>query len=271
MIKRACITGASGFIGKHLISYLDKRKYEVYSLDHALLLDPPQLKYYLQTTKPEYIFHLAAYGNLNIHAKEEQKIFDANLTGLFNLLQASKDIPYEGFVNVSSSSVLLSYQTMYAATKAGGEHLCHAFRSLYNKPIVTLRPFSLYGENDHKSHLIPLLFNSCLKGHEMRIAYDPVHDYVYVGDFVERMAYYAAHAREKDIVHVGTGDTISNYWLCKEIEQITGKEAHITGTNEPRPYDNDEWAMRPHMGNCDYVKTTLTEGLQKVFKSYKLQ
>ena len=60
-IKKILITGANGFIGKHL----KKKLFKLYKLDTPSkkklnLNDKKKLKLYLQKTKPEIIIHLAS-------------------------------------------------------------------------------------------------------------------------------------------------------------------------------------------------------------------
>lgn len=271
MAKRALITGSSGFLGSHLISYL--RKYDIVAtpFKREWFLSP-QIEDIIKKIAPDYIFHLASAGN--IHGRDDDvDIFTSNLGYTFNLLQAIKDIPIKGFINVSTSSTILPIQTTYSATKMGAEALCKAYVDQYNIPIVTMRPFSLYGSGDYERHLIPLLFRSCLYHEQMKLCELPIHDWTYVEDFVEQMVAYAQKAKQfmGETIHVGTGKATSNYWLLKEIEEITRNKANIVGTVAPRDYDTQEWRATSDLGNVVFAKTQLREGLQKVFKSFTLQ
>lgn len=271
MANRALITGANGFLGRHLATHLRAKGLESATFKRDWFIDPG-IEDIIKNIAPDYIFHLASAGNISgIH--DDADIFTSNLGYLFNLLQAVKDIPLKGFINVSSSSVLLPYQTTYAATKLGAEALCKAYVDQYKLPIVTMRPFSLYGPGDHIGHLIPTIFRSCLYDEPMKIAKDPVHDWTYVDDFVKVMVDYAINAKKHQgkAIHVGSGHSTTNWWLLKEIEEIIGKQANIVGEFPDRSYDTDEWVAKSSLENVEFASTYLYIGLQKVFKSFTLQ
>ena len=95
----------------------------------------------------EYIIHLAAYGNHYFQTKDT-KIYKANVRLLFRLLMASKDMPYKGFINVSTTHHNLESGSWYGSTKAAGEYLVRAFVAQNNKPVINIRPYSIYGERE---------------------------------------------------------------------------------------------------------------------------
>lgn len=269
--KKALITGSHGFVGSHLKDYLLTQGIEVNYFKREWFIDP-LIDEIIKNIAPDYIFHLAACGNLPGHKTDDADIFISNVGYLFNLLEAVKNIPLEGFINVSTSSVLLPYQITYAATKLGAEALCKAYADQYNIPIVTMRPFSLYGPGDHDGHVIPTIFRSCLENEPIKIAKEPMHDWTYVGDFVASMYHYAkeAHEQKGEIIHVGSGHSTSNWWLLQEIERVTNKRAHVTGEYPSRSYDTDDWVAKSSLGNVVFTPTSLADGLQKVYLSYKL-
>jgi len=271
MAKRALITGSSGFLGSHLTAYLRAQGFEVRFFDRKWFIDP-NIEDIIKNIAPDYIFHLASAGNIQ-GKHDDTDIFISNLSYLYNLLQAVKDIPLKGFINVSTSSVTLPTQTMYSSTKLGAEALCKAYVDQYNLPIVTMRPFSLYGPGDYSGHLIPIIFRSCLEHEQMQLCESPVHDWTYVGDFVKQMVNYALKGKQfaGETIHVGTGKGTSNYWLLKEIEEITNNHANIVGTLAPYSYDTQEWVANSSLGNVEFAKTQLHDGLQRVYKSFTLQ
>src|ERR1035437_6380753 len=132
MQNKVLITGASGFLGSHLAKALSGQK--ILTLKHGLFSPEDVTK-----VAPDVIYNLAAYGNMS-NQKDEWENVNANIIGLWTLLQVTKDLPYKKFVQISTSSVLLNHQTMYSSTKLGGEALCKAYIDEYKKPIVVVRP-----------------------------------------------------------------------------------------------------------------------------------
>jgi nucleoside-diphosphate-sugar epimerase len=265
---KAIITGGSGFLGKHLIKYLEQQEVEVILLKHQQFYTEAALQQFFHSHKPDYIFLCHAYGNMS-NQKGDMEVFMANLYFTFLILRVTCDISYKAFINVSTSSVNLSHQTMYSATKAGAEALCKAYVDEYDKPIVTLRPYSVYGEGEASFRFIPTLFRSAVEGKPMTLDPKPVHDWIYVGDFVKTMW---KSAQEVDkfkgkTLEVGTGTGVTNQKVLQLVEEITGKEIAVTDTKTLRKYDNTSW-VAPY-SDPSYID--LRTGLQKYFEWYTQQ
>jgi nucleoside-diphosphate-sugar epimerase len=259
---KAAISGSSGFIGSRLTEILKNQGHEVLPIPREVYYSTELIKFFTEN-KPDYIFHLAAYGNM-AYQDDVQQTLKANLEGSINMIIASLYIPYKAFINVSSSSVLLPYETFYSATKASVERLSKAFINRFNSPIVTLRPYSVYGPNEAPFRFIPTVFRSCLEKEEMTLAPNSVHDWIYIDDFVDAMIYAAVNINKTKgkIYGVGTGVGTTNKDVVSLIEQITGKKANITKEQELRPFDNNKWTAQLE----DYLcKTSLIEGLQRIY------
>lgn len=258
----AIVTGAHGFIGKRLVATLEQRGYNVTSLPHKFLSVPKKLDKFFHIYPAEYIFHLAAYGNM-AYQQNPHKILWGNYIRTFNLLEATKNISYKAFVNVSSSSVQLPHQTLYSATKLGGEALCLAYHSEYKKPIVTVRPYSVYGEGEADFRFIPTVFRSCMLGEKFTLAPTPVHDWVYVQDVVNYMIDAAGKAKEwaGEAKQIGTGIATSNLEVVRMIEAITVRSANMKLTHSLRSFDNTYWKADPWP-----FYTDLLDGLEKYYR-----
>ena len=153
------LTGGNGFIGQHLAEVLEKQGHAVNLLNRDMLSSIHDMTDELKKIAPDYIIHLAAYGN-HFNQRDEAETLNANIIKLFKLLKASESIDYKGFINFSTSSVQLDVQTMYSATKAAGEHICKAYAQKYNKPIISVRPASVFGEGEETFRFIPMVVHS---------------------------------------------------------------------------------------------------------------
>lgn len=256
----ALISGKNGFIGGHLTVRLEQLGYKVEGIPRELLKKPDLLKRYFEEIEPDYIFHLAAYGN-HSNQKDEQEIFETNVIGTYNMLEESKDINYKAFVNFSTSSVNLSVQTLYSSTKRIGEIFANCYAK--TKPIVSIRPYSVYGEGEADFRFIPTVFRSCLTQEQMILAPNAVHDWVYVGDLVNEVIKYADELRNA-IGEFGTGIGTTNKRVVEIIEEITGKKANIKGNLQLRLFDNSNWISK-----STGQTISLEEGLKKTYEYYK--
>jgi nucleoside-diphosphate-sugar epimerase len=263
----AAISGASGFIGSRLKEVLEGQGFEVYPIPREIYYSATRLPQFLSINKPDFIFHMAAYGNM---ANQESipDMIAANIIGSANLLTAALNTPYKAFINVSTSSVLLNYETFYSATKASTERLAKAFVNKFKSPIVTVRPFSVYGPKEADFRFIPTVFRSCLKQEQMNLSPNAFHDWVYIDDFVNAMIDIADHVDKYKgkSINIGTGKSNSNEFIVKNIEKLTGQKAQIKRVSSLRDFDTSIWQAQP----SDYlVKTTLEEGLRKVYEQTK--
>jgi len=240
MKLKILLSGSHGFIGSHLKQSLIDEGIEVRLVQHELLENLDILKAIAIDFQPTIIIHMAAYGNL-ITQTDDELIIQANYTNLFNLLHASRDVKYEMFINFSTSSTLLPYNTMYSATKAGGERLCKAFANKYQKRIVSVQPFTVTGLGEPKEHLIPTLIRSCLNGEKMRFVGSPVHDYIGIDDFIDAIRLITENYDLYDTVQIGTGVKTTNQEVLEIVERVTGKKANITTVSNMRNYDTKDW------------------------------
>ena len=190
------------------------------------------------------IVHCAPYGNM-AHHTDEDAILQANIIALHNLLQASKRLPYKAFINISSSSVLLHHETLYSATKKGGEALCKWMADEYGKPIVSLRPSSITGKGEQETHLIPRLIQSCLTGEKMQFVPKATHDFIDVRDVVHAILFLSNKADKYKgrSFNVSNGFTHSNEKVKEIVEKLTGKKANTEKVEALRSYDTKNWEV----------------------------
>lgn len=236
------VTGRHGFIGSHLTAHLEQLGHKVVSLPRELLGLTDLLSEFIEAANPDYIFHLAAYGNMSSQ-KDIQEIFQANVIGTWNMLKASKDIPYKAFVNFSTSKHVQEADTFYGASKVSGTYLARTFAKQYDKPIVSVEPFTVIGIGEQEAHLIPTLIRSCYTGEKMPFDPMPYHDFIDVEDFVSAVIKVAMHASDYQgqSFEIGSGTQHSNETIRYLVERLIGKKANITLVDGIRSYDSTNW------------------------------
>lgn len=300
--KKVFITGGFGFIGASLTKRLLKEGARVYLLKRkearterlaevfkktvlisGSLLEPVKLKADLQRINPDYIFHLASYGGHHSENKEEE-ILRVNFFGFFNLLEAVKNLFFKAMVNTGSSSEygcktkpmketnLLEPASFYAVSKAGATHLCQHYSKNYNKNIVTVRPFTVYGPEDSPDKFIPTAISACLTGKVLNlVAETSRHDYIYIDDLVEG---YLKAATVKNIsgevFNLGTGKQYSNEEIVSLIEKTAGKKIKINkGAYQSHSWDTNFWVAditKAKRGLGWKPKVGVEEGLRKILR-----
>lgn len=255
---KALISGMSGFIGTALKNRLESDGYDVVRLEpflmtNELYVDLSYLIAFIKYHNPDYIFHLSAYGN-HYDQVSENEIIGVNIVSTFNLLEVSKNIPYKKFYNFSTSSVTLPIQTFYSASKMSAELIVNVYKTQYNKPIVNIRPYSIYGIGEAEHRFIPQVIKHLLSGEEMIIDENAVHDWIYIDCFVNALL--------DGYTEIGTGIKTNNKEIVILLENISGKKLNYK-SGRLRNYDNNNWVCPvgvPHI--------SLVDGLTKTFKHY---
>lgn len=272
--KKVLFTGATGFIGANLIRKLlllgsrvhiiTRETSDYWRIQEILpkireykieLSNITKLKSVVEKIKPQIIYHLSAYGNSSSQQNVD-KMIQANIIDLNNLLEALKPVEYECFVNTGTSSEyglknkpmkesnLLEPISYYAATKASGTLLCRVHAKMYNKPIVTLRPFSVYGYFEEKNRLIPTVITASLTGKNINLTQGAArHDFIFIKDVIE--AYLKAASSKNvrgEVLNIGSGNQYTNTQVVKTILKLTKRRVKVnTGAFGLRTWDTKYW------------------------------
>ncbi|MBS3105507.1 SDR family NAD(P)-dependent oxidoreductase [Candidatus Woesearchaeota archaeon] len=271
-MKNALITGATGFIGANLARELASRKFNVNVLTrhtsnlwrlsdikdkirahNADILDADKLSDVVHGIKPDYIFHLAAYGAYPRIETDKKAILETNMIGTYNLLKATLDIPYRCFINTGSSSEYGTKNkamkesdapepnTFYGAAKAAATMLCQNFARQYKKPIITLRPFSAYGYYEEPFRLIPDVIIKCINQKDVHLTSGgQKRDFVFIEDVID--AYMKAIERPSSglVLNVGSGSDVSVKEVASLIHRlIKSKNKLLFGKKRKEQFETD--------------------------------
>lgn len=279
--KRILCSGSNGFIGQAIIKRLQAENsiLTITRADYYL----PGFKEKLTAFNPNYIINCAAFGN-HFTQQDDQEIFEANVVKLFLLLQATQDISYDGFINFGSSSEygqkklpmcevdFLEPLTMYGGTKAAGTMLARVFAKKYHKPIVTVRPFSVYGPGEADHRFIPTIIRSLVRDEEFPLDSKAAHDWIYIDDLVDGVLKVMELAKTLNgiAINIGTGKEYNNRAVVSLLTLITGQKPKIKEL-PLRPHDSSMWvADNSLLKLCKWKpKVELLAGLKRTYQYYK--
>lgn len=217
-MKRAFITGGSGFVGANLVRRLLADGHEVHvllreahdpwrltdvigdvSVHAGAVADPDKVAAALAAAKPDWIFHLAAYGAYATQA-DPAAAARTNAFGTVAVLEASAARGFEAFVHAGSSSEygpkdhapaedeLVAPNSAYAATKVAATVYGQYVARRDGSRVVTMRVYSAYGPFEEPSRLIPVLVVHALERRLPPLA-DPriARDYIHVADVCDAL------------------------------------------------------------------------------------
>jgi len=110
MTKKALITGASGFVGKHLIKELQNKGYQIIPTDvigsevNMDLTDSKKVWEIINFFKPNFIFHLAGIAFVPTSWQDPRFVFDVNTIGSLNIFEAVRKIGINPIIQIACSS-----------------------------------------------------------------------------------------------------------------------------------------------------------------------
>ncbi|MBE9464172.1 NAD-dependent epimerase/dehydratase family protein [Dyadobacter subterraneus] len=250
MSKRILITGASGFIGYHLIKAAQKAGFEVDAavrsssrLSHLNALAPnfvtldfgseESLKRSLEEGQYAYIIHAA--GATKAKNLEEYNLVNAEYTR--NLAQATEkaDIPLEKFVFVSSLAAIgpSDYHDVKLFTEnrkpnpvtAYGKSklLAEEYLSDSTLPLAVLRPTAVYGPGEKDLYIV---FKMLQDGLDLYIGKKPQRfSFVYVQDLVNAiMLSMQAENKAERTYNISDGNVYGRYELADTFKDLLSKK-----------------------------------------------
>lgn len=222
--KNIFITGGAGFIANTLIQRLiEKNKITVYDnfhrdtltgsgfANHANIsvIKGDVLDFALLTSSmkgADVVIHAAGIAGIDTVIKNPVSTMRVNMIGTANALEAARiNNVSNRFIDFSTSEVFGSMafrssetdetvsgsageaRWTYAVSKLAGEHLAHAYHVQHNLPVVTVRPFNVYGPGQTGEGAIQIFIKKALKNEDIYIHGDgnQIRAWCYVDDFVE--------------------------------------------------------------------------------------
>jgi UDP-glucose 4-epimerase len=222
--KNIFITGGAGFIANSLISQLiGVNRITVFDNFHRDTLSSSQYADHENLTVirgdvldydalaesmkgADIVIHAAAIAGIDTIVKDSVKTMRVNMLGTANALEAARvNGITDRFVDFSTSEVFGSMafkvteqqetvagsageaRWTYAVSKLAGEHLAHAYNRQYGLPVVTIRPFNVYGPGQTGEGAMQIMIQKALRGETIYINGDgnQIRAWCYVDDFIE--------------------------------------------------------------------------------------
>jgi nucleoside-diphosphate-sugar epimerase len=258
-MKKLFVTGAAGFIGRHLLSQLVAAGHSVTALQplhepmvayppvagrlrwvRADLFDARALEAVLQGQ--EAIVHLAGrFPRLGEQHRAEE-LAHANVVGMHALLQACDRAGVLHVVHASSAHVYGAGQgaalhedgpldggTPYAISKRAAEDLLCAWALAPGRSGWNLRLFNVYGPGQSGSNVVSAIARQVLRTNQVSVYCAwPQRDFVFVDDVAAAFAM-AAVLRPADApsVNIGSGAGMTVGALARQMLRLAG---HLDGT-----------------------------------------
>jgi len=255
------VTGATGFLGRHLLPKLQDR----YGPDAVVglssrdydLMDPVQVRRMFDERRPEVVVHLAAYsGGIGANRTLPADFYYRNtlLTALVFEEAAHRKVkkllytmggcsyPATATSPIDESQMWNGYpqpeSAGYSAAKKMGIVASTSYRKQYGLNSVVLIPGNMYGEFDNfrneESHVVPAMvrryFEARLKNQDAVMMWGsgaPSRDFVYAGDVAASIPYFIEHYDSSEPVNLSSGTSTTIRELAETIKDLTGFKGDI--------------------------------------------
>jgi UDP-glucose 4-epimerase len=253
------ITGAGGFIGRRLtlalaqagadVTIVELPSADLAPLRQLLAADPAAagrlhhvaldirerdaLRSLISRVTPAFVFHLAAVGVTDPFMDLELAL-SVNLTGAIHLFRACFDRPPTDSRPIRLVHTGTPYEygesggepyplNPYGASKAAAFAFARMFHRTLDWPIVTVRPFQVYGPGQPGVALIPAAIRAARAGEPFRMtAGEQERDFIYVDDIVRGYLRAASRGREGQSYDLGWGETHKLRDVVTSLYQLMG-------------------------------------------------
>lgn len=276
------ITGATGFIGKHLVKKIPN--YNIAVDQNGKNIDLRIRKEVLKIKRSDIVIHLA--GKIPSEKNYSKNIFfEHNFLGTLNILEycikkkVKKIIFVSSYVygnpekNPISEKHQIKPHNTYTKSKVLSEELCKIYAEKYKIEIIILRPFNIFGNLQKDNSLISNIIKSIKNNsHITIINKNNKRDYLFIDDLIDAIIKLIDYKCKFEIFNIGSGKSYSFENVVQLFEKENKKKIKrkykISKKNSIPKIQADISKIKKEIKwNPKY---TLVEGIEKIiFKNTK--
>jgi len=311
-MKTILVTGGAGFIGSNFVRHvlaqttdcrvinLDLLTYagnlenlqgvdqdDRYSFVRADIADPQAVAQVFRDEAIRYVVNFAAESHVDRSIKDPGIFVRTNIMGTQVLLDAARTAGVERYLQVSTDEVYGSLgedgafseehqiqpNSPYSASKAGSDHLVHAYGHTFGFPTVITRCSNNYGPYQFPEKLIPLMIANALENRELPVYGDGknVRDWLHVEDHCSAILTALMHGRPGRVYNVGGNSEMENLEVVRLILAALDRPEslirHVTDRpGHDRRYAIDATRIRDELGW--EPSRTFAEGIRQTIDWY---
>jgi len=257
------VTGGAGFIGSCYVRHILKKhpEYKVINIDaltycgnlenlkdvennpnytfvHGNICDRELVRDLIKDC--DCVVNFAAESHVDNSIKHPEIFVETNVQGTLNLLQASKELGIERYLQVSTDEVYgtlgktgyfyettpLAPNSPYSASKASADMLVRAYYETYKLPVLNTRCSNNYGPYQYPEKLIPFFISKLLRGEKVPVYGDGmnVRDWLYVYDHCEAIDEVLHKGKIGQVYNIGGHNEKTNLEITHLILDAMGKD-----------------------------------------------
>ena len=238
MVKSILVTGATGFLGRHVVRDLLRRGFKVEAKSRADgdVCDAETWKKFPAT---DCVIHLAGSTFVPDSWDDPSKFLQNNTLGTSLALDFCRNhkakfvffstymYSREAVMPVSEDSKLRP-SNPYSLSKFFGENLCKFYSEHFGVKAVIFRPFNVYGLGQSEKFLIPSIIRQARLSDVIEVQdTKPSRDYVYVEDLLAALNCAITTDIELEVVNIGTGRAYSVLELIETLGIVSNRKYKI--------------------------------------------
>jgi dTDP-glucose 4,6-dehydratase len=305
------VTGGAGFIGANFVRrrrqrepgekliVLDALTYagNLASLDGIAgvtfvrgdICDGAVVEATLRDHAVDTIVHFAAESHVDRSILGPGAFVQTNVVGTLTLLEKARACGIKRFLHVSTDEVYgdlgadepgfteatpIRPRSPYSASKAGSDHLVHAWFETYKLPTLITRCSNNYGPFQFPEKLIPLMILNAMADQPLPVYGDGmnVRDWIHVEDHCDAIARVLAAGQEGQVYNVGGRSEKPNIEIVKTILNILNKPESLIRYVADRPGHDRRYAIddRKIERDLGWTRTRgFDEGLESTVEWYR--
>ncbi|ADV82062.1 NAD-dependent epimerase/dehydratase [Terriglobus saanensis SP1PR4] len=300
------VTGAAGFIGRHVAHALTEAGFGVRKLlepasgsnealnalssdeaygdicDRALLAR--------LASGVDIVVHLAGSPSVSESFENAAECARVHLQGTICVLDACRKAGVRRLIYMSSAEVYgrpetdyvaethaLNARSPYAAAKIGAEAMMSAYSSAFAMDVIIVRPFSVYGPGASPHALLCEALATTARGEEVKVRnLRPVRDYIFVSDVADAVvkACSIEPAAHLLVFNLGTMRGTSVADLCRLVLAAFDRPGQAIEEGEQRPGASEIYRLvsdnRCAQEGLGWTpRTSLEQGIHQMAEVYK--
>ena len=298
----ALVTGASGFIGRALVTHLRGNGKRVIASGRGRSVLPPaerQIKLdvlnagaiaeALRGESVDVVFHCAAYG-VSPHDRDPARMFETNVVATGTWVEAAASIGARAFVYAGSCSEYgpvakperirenhpLDAGDLYGSAKVAGGRWGSALARSLGLPFQWVRLFGVFGPGEAPHRLLPYLHERLSRGERVDLTSGlQWRDLLYVEDAARGLLCAAEIALEGRLgpFNLCTGEPVTVRAVAQELARQLGAPDKLLdfGARAPRP-DEQMWmvgdgSLLAHAGGFRH-SIGLSDGIARTLRAF---
>ena len=309
-MRNILVTGGAGFIGSNFVRYMLNRypDYQVvvydkltyagnldnlrdveddprYAFVHGDIYNAEKVDEMMREHEIDAIVNFAAETHVDRSLMEAGSFIKTDVYGTYVLLEAAKKYQVERYHQVSTDEVYgqvlegasletdtLLTRSPYAASKAGGDLMCHAYFVSFDVPVTITRGSNNIGPYQYPEKVVPLFITNAIDDIPLPLYGDgrQMRDYQYVIDHCEGIDVVLHRGQPGEIYNLGTEVETFNIDMARMILKLLGKPESLIQHVRDRPGHDRRYSL-----NCDKIgalgwrsRHSFEEALEKTVRWY---